>query len=127
MIMIRASRISAKPRDHGGAAIEFSAVLPSALIIIFLAFQALMASTTVERVENAARTGARAASQAHDAGVCGSAATGAMPSWLNDRSVDSGSSGNDGVYCHVRAKVPLVWPGVPLDFTVNRTVHMPMG
>jgi hypothetical protein len=31
------------------------------------------------------------------------------------------------VYCHVRAKVPLLWKGVPLDFTVNRTVTMPLG
>lgn len=118
---------SSKACDHGGVTLEFGAVLPTALFIIFVAFQALMASTTVERVENAARTGAREASKMHDPGVCTGAAMGAMPSWLNDRSADSGASGNDGVYCHVRAKVPLLWPGIPLEFTVNRTVHMPMG
>jgi hypothetical protein len=49
-----------------------------------------------------------------------------MPGWLNNRVADGGPSG-DGLYCHVRAKVPLLWPGVPLDFTVDRTVRMPMG
>jgi Flp pilus assembly protein TadG len=117
---------SDKARDRGGVTVEFGAVLPVALFIILIAFQALMASTTVERVENAARTGARVASQRQDVNQCRGAALKAMPGWINDKTVEGGSSG-DGVYCHVRTKVPLLWPGVPLDFTVNRTTYMPLG
>jgi Flp pilus assembly protein TadG len=116
-----------RARDRGGVVVEFGAMIPFALFIILIAFEAMMAFMTVERVENAARTGAREASMRHDPGICDGAARGAMPGWLNDKSVDSGSSGSDGVYCHVRAQLPLLWPGIPLDVTVDRTIHMPMG
>lgn len=114
-------------QDRGTAAVEYAGVLPFALIIVLVAFQAFMASTTVERVSNAARTGARVAGQQQDGRACEGAALNAMPAWLNDNTVEGGKSGDDGVYCHVRAKVPLLWKGVPLDFTVDRTVTMPLG
>lgn len=119
--------VPARARDRGAVAVEYAGVLPIALIIILVAFQALMASTTVERVENAARTGARVAGQQQDTRACRDAALDAMPTWLNDRWVEGGASGDDGVYCRVHAKVPLLWKGVPLDFTVKRTVTMPLG
>jgi Flp pilus assembly protein TadG len=112
--------------ERGDVMVEFAAMFPIALLIILVCFEALMASTTVERVENAARTGARLASQQQNIGTCRGAALGSMPDWLNDKSANGGASDN-GLYCHVRSKVPLLWPGVPLDFTVDRTVYMPMG
>jgi hypothetical protein len=117
---------TAANRDRGAVLVEFSAVFPIALVVILFAFEALMASTTVERVENAARTGARTASQQQNPDACRGAALDALPGWLSERSVDGGPSG-DGVRCHVRAKVPLLWPGAPLGFTVDRTVEMPLG
>ncbi|MES9543186.1 MULTISPECIES: TadE/TadG family type IV pilus assembly protein [unclassified Actinomadura] len=123
-------RRGARRVDRGAAAVEFAAVLPLALMIIFLAFQAYMASTTVERVENAARTGAREASKRMDAGSCEKWAQDAMPYWLNDYSISGGpTTVNDGdaVSCRVKAQVPVIWKGIPLDFGVTRTVTMPLG
>lgn len=113
--------------ERGGVTVEFAAILPAVLFIILIAFEALMASTTVERVDNAARTGARVAGKEQDTAACPGAALSAMPSWRNDYWADGGPDDNGGVYCHVKAKIPLLFPGVPLDFTVNRTVHMPIG
>jgi hypothetical protein len=118
-----------RPRANGdtGAAItEFVAILPIVLVIILIAFEALMAGTTVERVENAARTGARLASQEQDAGICSGSALDALPTWLDDHHVDGGWDGR-GVYCHVSAEVPVLFPGAHLDFTIDRTVRMPVG
>jgi Flp pilus assembly protein TadG len=114
-------------RDSGDVVVEFAAAFPVALIVILLCFEALMAATTVERVENAARTGARVASQAQNPGVCGSAAQQSMPGWLNEKTAQGGWADDGGLYCQVHAKVPLLWPGVPLEFTVDRRVQMPMG
>jgi hypothetical protein len=112
--------------DAGAAITEFIAILPIVLVIILVAFEALMAGATVERVENAARTGARLASQRQDASTCSGSALDAMPGWLDDHHVDGGWDGR-GVYCHVRAEVPVLFPGAHLDFTIDRTVRMPVG
>ncbi len=112
--------------DDGAAITEFIAILPIGLVIILVAFEALMAGTTVERVENAARTGARMASQAQNSGLCTGSAQEAMPGWLDHREVDGGWEGQ-GLFCHVRAEVPVLFPGAHLDFTIDRTVHMPVG
>jgi Flp pilus assembly protein TadG len=114
-------------RDRGNVMVEFGAILPIALFIILICFEALMVSLTVERVENAARTGARVASTERRANACRGAAMGAMPSWLNDKRVSYGGSSFTGYQCTVRADVPLLWPRIPLDVTVERTVHMPVG
>ncbi|TDD69425.1 TadE/TadG family type IV pilus assembly protein, partial [Actinomadura rubrisoli] len=116
-----------RPRDRGSAAVEFAGLLPVALAVVLICFEVFMAFTAVERVENAARTGAREAAKAHDPAQCAAKAGAAMPGWLNDRSVEGAGTGQDGVSCTVRAKVPVLWPGVPLDFTVTRTVTMPNG
>ncbi|MDN3356896.1 TadE family protein [Actinomadura sp. DC4] len=113
-------------RDRGAAITEYIAVFPVALAVILFAFEGLMSGMTVERVENAARTGARVASQRQDAGACRGSALGVMPGWINRRKVVGGWR-DDGVYCHVRADIPVLWPGAPLDFTIDRTVHMPVG
>ncbi|WP_131741440.1 TadE/TadG family type IV pilus assembly protein [Actinomadura roseirufa] len=125
--MAETARARRPGRERGSATLEFAGLLPMVLILILFCFEALMASTSVERVENAARTGAREAAKAHDRGVCVRRANAAMPGWLNDRTVRGGEPYTTAVSCRVRAKVPLLWPGVPLDFTVDRTVTMPKG
>ncbi|POM25062.1 TadE-like protein [Actinomadura rubteroloni] len=116
--------------DAGAVATEFAGVFPIALVMILVAFQAYMASTTVERVENAARTGAREASKEMNPGRCAEFARAALPDWLNEHAVSAAATtagGTDAVSCTVRAQVPLLWKGVPLDFGVTRTVTMPLG
>lgn len=118
---------TARRRDGGSAILEYVGMLPAVLFILLVCFEALMVARTVERIENAARTGARVASQQRDAGACRGAAMGALPSWLNDKSVSGNGSQFTGYSCRVRAKVPVVWRSIPLDVTVERTVHMPVG
>ncbi|MEU5880318.1 TadE family protein [Spirillospora sp. NPDC047279] len=119
-----------RPRDRGASAIELAAILPTAIFVILVAYQAYVSSTTVERVENAARTGAREASQRYDPSLCRTYAQGSMPTWLKEYWIEGGAAkvdGDDGVFCRVRAELPLLWKGVPLDYTVTRTVTMPLG
>jgi hypothetical protein len=114
--------------DGGSVIVEFGAILPLVIFIIMVCFQALIVGTTVERVENAARTGAREASKAQTMGACVPAARGAMPDWVDGAPVITAApSGDNGVACRVRAKIPLIWPGIELNFSVDRTVHMPLG
>ncbi|WUH97448.1 pilus assembly protein [Spirillospora sp. NBC_00431] len=120
----RSGRIAAG--DRGGVTLEFAGVLPSILVVIFFCLEFLLVGMTVERVENAARTGARVAAQRQDAGACESAAMAAMPGWLNEKKVTS-EARDGGVVCRVQAKVPVLVKGIPLDFTMNRTVEMPLG
>jgi TadE-like protein len=112
--------------DRGSASMEFAAILPTAMFLILFSFEAIMAAATIERVENAARTGARSAGQRGDPQGCPAAATEALPGWLNEHTV-YGQAHGDGVRCRVRAKVPLLFPGIPLDFTIDRAVTMPLG
>ncbi|MBB6399785.1 Flp pilus assembly protein TadG [Actinomadura coerulea] len=117
-------------RDAGAAAVEFAGVLPVALLVVFVAFQAYISFTTVSRVENIARTGAREAAQHYDPSRCVEYANRVRPYWLNDYKIDGGRTevaGADAVYCHVEARLPVLFKGVPLDYTVNRTVTMPLG
>ncbi|MEO5876367.1 MAG: TadE family protein [Streptosporangiaceae bacterium] len=112
--------------DEGVALVEYAAFLPVVLFLILFLFEALMSSMTVERVENAVRTGAREAGQKYDANACHAAAMNAMPGWLNDKRVTAQDKDGD-VVCSVHATVPLLWPGIPFELTVDRTVTMPMG
>lgn len=116
--------------DKGAPAIELAAALPLTLFVIFFAYQAWISSTTVERVENIARTGAREASQDYSPGECRAYALETKPGWINDYEVEGGPTtvgGTDAVYCRVRAKLPLLWKGIPLDYTVTRTYTLPLG
>jgi len=112
--------------DHGGVSVEFAGVLPGVLFVILFCLEFMMAGLTVERVENAARTGARIASQQQEPSQCERAAMEAMPAWLNEKKV-AASVNDGGVSCRVEAKVPVLFKGIPLDFTMRRTVTMPLG
>lgn len=114
------------PADAGLAVVEYAATFPIAIIVILVCFQAFTAVGVVERVENAARTGARVAGQAQDATACPGAALGALPSWVEEPRAYGGAYGG-GLYCHVAARVPVLWPGASLGFGVDRTVYMPVG
>lgn len=120
--------------DTGQASLQFAGVFPILLFVSLLCFKVYATVVAVERVENAARTGAREASIAHSPGLCQTKAMAALPSWLTERqkgedggprATATGWGGLNVVSCRVRAKIPVLWPAVPLDFTVDRTVHMP--
>ncbi|SFN95717.1 TadE-like protein [Actinomadura madurae] len=116
--------------DSGAVALEYAGTVPLAFFVIFLAFQAYVSFTTVSRVENIARTGAREAGQRYEPGLCVQYANSVRPAWLNDYKIEGGRTkvaDGDAVYCHVEAKLPIIWKGIPLDYTVTRTVTMPLG
>lgn len=126
--------------DSGQAAVQFAGMMPIVLLAVLLCFKVYVAINAIEEVDNAARTGAREASLNHDPSVCPTEAMKALPEWLTkmanpqdhlkgDRnarvSITPGGGDLRGVSCRVEAKVPVLWPAIPLNFTVVRTVHMP--
>lgn len=132
-------------REDGQAIVQFAAGFPVAVLAILICFKLFVIITTIERVNNAARDGARAASLAHDASRCRPAALGTLPDWVThmanskDHLPDSHplkpphsrvmihGTGNvtDGVACRVVVKVPLLWSSIDWNYNVDRTVRMP--
>lgn len=118
--------------DRGQASIQFAGAFPIVLVVILLCAKIYIAMVTVEQVNNAARTGARVASKNHDPSRCPTEALAALPDWIKNGSDDGvgatatpAGSGVGVISCRVQAKLPVIWQGVPLNFTVDRTVYMP--
>jgi hypothetical protein len=135
---VRARLADRRARERGQAFMQYIAIIPFTLLFVFLVAEAYAAVQTVETVTNAARTGAREASKNHDISKCAPAALGSLPSTLTDKVTGSSkptpgprvsawgdSEGDGALACHVSAKVPLLTPDVPFDYTVYRTVRMP--
>lgn len=112
-------------RDRGSAATEYMATIGLFLFVLVACFEAYVAFSTIEKVEEAARTGARVGSM-QGAGAGSAAAERVMPGWLNQHRVEVREVGDD-VECVIWAKVPLLAKGVPMDMSVTRRVHMPVG
>lgn len=81
----------------------------------------------VERVDNAARTGARVESMGDDGGR---AAAEALPGWLKSREAPRIAVGaQDGTArAEVVVTMPILYglPGLP-GYTITRTAEMPVG
>jgi hypothetical protein len=131
-------RAGSRTREGGQAIIQYLGILPFVLLFIFLVAEAYATVQTTETVTNAARTGAREASQHHDISRCTPAALGTLPASLTDKETGSATPTagprvrawgvqevNGAMACHVTAKVPLLTRIVPFDYTVVRTVRMP--
>ncbi|WP_017594054.1 TadE/TadG family type IV pilus assembly protein [Nocardiopsis potens] len=109
--------------DRGSQFIEFAAYFPLLLLICVMVMEFFAGFLALERLGNAARTGARVAStQGVEAGT--EAAREALPAWLDQAEVTSGF--NDGSY-YVQASVspPFMYPAADLNFQLTRRVHMP--
>lgn len=126
--------------EKGQASVQFVGIMPFVIFAIVLCFKIFATITTVERIDNAARTGAREASINHDLSACPREALASLPSWLTEKEnpndhlpenpryrVGASASGSPigEISCRVVAKVPVIARGVPLEITVDRTVHMP--
>lgn len=132
-------------REGGQAIVQFAAGFPIAVLAILICFKLFVIVTTIERVNNAARDGARAASLAHDARRCVPAAVQTLPDWVtkmanakdhlpdshpfkppHSRVVIYGRGDvTNGVSCEVIVKVPLLWSSIDWNYNVDRTVRMP--
>lgn len=110
--------------DRGGPILEFAAILPILLLTAVVAIEVFLAFVAIERIESAARAGARAAGTEQLEGAESAART-ALPSWLDDAAIISGVNDSDGYYVEVSHSLPIVFSSVDLNLTLTRRVDMP--
>ncbi len=99
-------------------------MFPILLMVCVLAIEAFLAFVAVERLESAARAGARVAGSEQLAGA-ETVAREALPPWLDDATITSGVNDSDGYYVEVSHPIPIVFSSVGLDLTLTRRVDMP--
>ncbi|GHJ31016.1 hypothetical protein TPA0910_54490 [Streptomyces hygroscopicus subsp. sporocinereus] len=104
-----AGRFLRKRGDRGQVTVEFLGVLPLALIVLVVIWQAVLVGYTYSLAGNSADKGARAGA-AEGAGACQEAARKDIPgSWTAD--IDC-ADGDGSVYkATVRLRVPILFPG----------------
>ncbi|MGW5877900.1 TadE/TadG family type IV pilus assembly protein [Nocardiopsis terrae] len=117
-------RAPRRDRDRGGPILEFAAILPILLLAVVVAIEAFLAFVAMERIESAARAGARVAGTEQLTGA-EAAAHSALPGWLDDATVTSGANDSDGYYVEVSHPLPIVFSSVGFDLTLTRRVDMP--
>lgn len=120
-------RLLAGPRardDRGGPLLEFAAMFPILLLVAVVAIEAFLAFVAVERLESAARAGARVAGERQLEGA-EAAAREALPTWLDEATVSSGTNDSEGYYVQVSHPLPIVFSASGLDLTLTRRVDMP--
>ncbi len=99
-------------------------MFPILLMVCVLAIEVFLAFVAVERLESAARAGARVAGTEQLDGA-ETAAREALPTWLDGATVTSGVNESDGYYVEVSHPIPIVFSSVGLDLTLSRRVDMP--
>ncbi|WP_026129106.1 TadE/TadG family type IV pilus assembly protein [Nocardiopsis prasina] len=114
-----------RPRsDRGGPILEFAAILPVLLLTVVVAIEVFLAFVAIERIESAARAGARAAGAQQLSGAEDAART-ALPGWLDDATITSGANDSEGYFVEVSHPLPIVFSSVELNLTLTRRVDMP--
>nr|WP_026122384.1 TadE/TadG family type IV pilus assembly protein [Nocardiopsis halotolerans] len=115
---------SRRDGDRGGPLLEFAAMFPILLMVAVLAIEAFLSFVAVERLESAARAGARVAGAERLEGAEATARE-SLPSWLDEATVTSGGNDHDGFYVQVSHPLPIVFPSAGLDLALTRRVDMP--
>lgn len=110
--------------DRGGPILEFAVAFPVLLVVVVVALEAFFAFVAVERLESAARAGARVAGSQQLEGA-ESAAHQALPVWLADATVTSGTNQSEGFYVEVSHPLPIVFSSAGFDLSLTRRVDMP--
>lgn len=122
--MIRKLMSHSKRTDRGAQIVEFAAFIPFLLLALIIVMEVFASFMAVERIESAARAGARVGGP-QGTGAAIATANAALPSWLDHANVTSGYT-DGGVYTQVSVKSPLLWQNAPFDITLTRRVEMPM-
>nr|WP_152436849.1 TadE/TadG family type IV pilus assembly protein [Nocardiopsis xinjiangensis] len=104
--------------------LEFAVVFPILLVVVVVALEAFFAFVAVERLESAARAGARVAGTQQLEGA-ESTARGALPVWLEEATVTSGTNETEGFYVEVSHPLPIVFSSAGFDLSLTRRVDMP--
>lgn len=110
--------------DRGGPMLEFAVVFPILLVVVVVALEAFFAFVAVERLESAARAGARVAGSQQLEGA-ESTARQALPVWLEEATVTSGTNEAEGFYVEVSHPLPIVFSSAGFDLSLTRRVDMP--
>ena len=119
--------LGGRPRrdgDRGGPLLEFAAIFPILLLVAVIAIEAFLAFVAVERLESAARAGARVAGAEQLEGA-EAAARASLPPWLDGATVTSGVNEHEGFYVEVSHPLPIVFSAAGFDLTLTRRVEMP--
>lgn len=103
---------------------EFAAIFPVLLAVVVISVEAFLAFVAAERLESAARAGARVAGVQQLSGA-EAAAHGALPSWLDEATVTSGANEQAGFYVEVSHPLPIVFSSAGFGLTLTRRVDMP--
>lgn len=109
--------------EAGAQIIEFAAVIPILLLIVTIAMEAFTAFTIIERIEAAARAGARVAGP-KGLDTAEATARASLPDWLDDATVKAGYS-SGSVYTEVSTTTPVMWKNAPFEIKLTRRVEMP--
>lgn len=109
-------RIRRLHREGGTSALEMTALVPLAVIVMFVFIQGAFVLYGVTATQTAARQGARAYSLDQNAS---SAVDRALPSWIRHQVRTYGP----GHGVQVRARIPTIVPG--MNFTIERQAVMP--
>lgn len=111
--------------DRGSQTLEYAAFFPLLLLVVVIVFEAFAVFTALERMESAARAGARLASTEGTA-AASYTATQSLPSWLQSRGAAVSVVATDGgYYGEVTATMPLVFRNSGMEFDLTRRVDMP--
>ncbi|GAA3725773.1 TadE/TadG family type IV pilus assembly protein [Salinactinospora qingdaonensis] len=110
--------------DRGSQLLEFAAYFPLLLLTAVLAIEAFLAFVAIERVESAARAGARVAGSQGTA-AAETVARDALPDWLEDASIRSAPNDSGGYYTQVSVGLPILFSAADLGISITRRVDMP--
>jgi Flp pilus assembly protein TadG len=121
---VSALRARGRGADRGGPLLEFAAIFPILLITVVVAIEAFLAFVAAERLESAARAGARVAGTQELSGAEAEARA-ALPTWLDDATVTAAANDSDGFYVEVSHPLPIVFSASGFDLTLTRRVDMP--
>lgn len=117
-------RYTRRSRDRGAQMVEFAVYFPVLLLVVILAMEVFASFSAMERIESAARAGARVGGQG-GFDTADSTARQALPDWLDDADIRSGANGDGGVYTEVSVNAPIMWKNAPFDIELKRRVEMP--
>ncbi|MFV2197444.1 TadE/TadG family type IV pilus assembly protein [Nocardiopsis sp. LOL_012] len=111
--------------DRGGPLMEFAAMFPFLLLVCVMSIEVFMTFVAAERMESAARAGARVAGEQSRLGALHTARE-SLPSWMQDNAwIVSGDNDSGGYYVEITYYLPVVFSSVPLDLSITRRVDMP--
>ncbi|MCM2389181.1 TadE/TadG family type IV pilus assembly protein [Streptomyces albipurpureus] len=109
--------------DRGQAAVEFTGTIPLILVTFALLWQAALTGYTFALAGNAADEAVRAGTVGGD-GACRAAGDAHLPSAWRGPTFKCGGDG-DLYRASVRLPVPLLFPGVSFDVTVDGDAAAP--